>query len=135
MYTSAMRGVSLSGKLKKALIGNIDLPNHVTFVDEIIIEKEESKKSCRISGRLLVPPLVILHMLFVLNHHKLGDTVNSRRSLQDFYTLMHSDHRQWVPESFRDISWQLLGICQQTCGDHMGAFISYLVRILSIKFN
>lgn len=125
MYTSAMRGLSLSGKLKKALIGNIDLLNYSTYVDEIIIEKEASKKSCGISGRLLVPPLVILHMLFVLNHHKLGDTVNSHRSLQDFHTLMHSDDRQWVPGSFRDISWQLLGICQQTCGDHMGAFISY----------
>lgn len=53
-------------------------------------------KSCGMSGRLLVPPLVVLHMLFVLNHHKLGDTVMSLRSLQDLHTLMHSDDRIWV---------------------------------------
>lgn len=57
MYTSAMRGLSLSGKLKKALICNIDLLNYFTYVDEIILEKEASKKSCGISGRLVVPPL------------------------------------------------------------------------------
>lgn len=57
MYTSAMRGLSLSGKLKKALICNIDLLNYFTYVDEIILEKEASKKSCGISGRLIVPPL------------------------------------------------------------------------------
>lgn len=125
MYTSAMKGLSLSGKLKKALIDDIDLNNQFTYVDEIAIEMEASKKSCGNSGRLLVPPLVILHMLFVLNHHKLGDTVKSHRSLQDFHTLMHSDDRKWVPLLFRDISWQLLGMCQQTCGDPVKALISF----------
>lgn len=125
MYTSAMKGLSLSGKLKKALIDDIDLNNQFTYVDEIAIEMEASKKSCGNSGRLLVPPLVILHMLFVLNHHNLGDTVKSHRSLQDFHTLMHSDDRIWVPLLFRDISWQLLGMCQQTCGDPVKALISF----------
>lgn len=49
-----MRGLLLSGKLKKVLIGNIDLFNYFMFVDEIIIEKEVFKKFCGIFGRLLV---------------------------------------------------------------------------------
>lgn len=43
MYISVMRGLLLSGKLKKVLIGNIDLFNYFMYVDEIIIEKEVFK--------------------------------------------------------------------------------------------
>lgn len=71
-----MRGLLLSGKLKKVLIGNIDLFNYFMYVDEIIIEKEVFKKFCGIFGRLLVFFLVILYMLFVFNYYKLGDIVN-----------------------------------------------------------
>ena len=33
----------------------------------------------------------MLHMLFVLNHHRLGDTVRSQQSLQDLHTLLLYD--------------------------------------------
>lgn len=77
IYTSAMKELSLSGKLKKAFIDNIHFINQFTYIDEIAIE------------------------------------IGLNKDLT------------WVPVPFRDISWQLLGICQQTCGDHMCAFISY----------
>lgn len=135
IYTSAMKGLSLSSKLRKAFIGDIILHNPFTYINEIVIEKEASKNTSGITGKLIIPPLVVLHMLFVLNHHKLGDAVKSQRSLQDLHTLMHTDDGKWVPELFRDISWQVLGICQQACGDHPGAFISYQRSLRERSFH
>ncbi|XP_078337019.1 uncharacterized protein LOC144626591 [Crassostrea virginica] len=91
--------------------------------DELVPEQEANKADG--VGLLIIPPFVMLHMLFVLTHHRLGDTVRSQQSLQDLYTLMLYDDGTHVPEDVRDISWQILGICQQTCGDYVGALNSF----------
>ena len=79
--------------------------------------------------------VVMLHMLFVLNHHRLGDTVMSQQSVQNFYTLMLYDDETHVPEHLRDISWQILGICQQICGDYVGSFLSFQRSLQQLPFN
>ena len=66
---------------------------------------------------LFILLLVMLYMLFVLTHHRLGDTARSQ-SLQELHTLMLYDDGTHVTEECRDISWQTLGICQQTFGDY-----------------
>ncbi|XP_078319616.1 uncharacterized protein LOC111099655 [Crassostrea virginica] len=123
MYRRAMAGVSLSDRIRKCLICDILFDYQYINIDELVPEQEANKADR--FGTLRIPPLVMLNMLFVLTHHRLGDTVRSQQSLQDLHTLLLYDDGTHVLELFRDISWQILGICQQTCGDYIGALISF----------
>ena len=87
------------------------------------------------AGVLVIPPFVMLHMLFVLTHHRLGDTVRSQRSLQDLHTLLLYDDGTDVPAEYRDISWQILGICQQTCGYYVGALNSFQCSLQQTPYH
>ena len=123
IYRRAMAGVSLSDRMRKSFICDIRLHDAYVYIDELVPEQQANKAdSC---GVLRIPPFVMLHMLFVLNHHRLGDTVRSQQSLQDLHTLLLYDDGALVPEHLRDISWQILGICQHTSGDYMGALNSF----------
>ena len=132
-YTRAMAGMSLSDRIKKCCICDLLLHNEHVYIDELVPELIANKADG--NACLCIPPLVMLHMLFVLNHHRLGDTVSSQESLQDLHTLMLYDDGTRVPEHLRDISWQILGICQQTCGDYVGAFLSFQCSLQQLPFN
>nr|XP_022287139.1 uncharacterized protein LOC111099920 [Crassostrea virginica]XP_022287140.1 uncharacterized protein LOC111099920 [Crassostrea virginica]XP_022287141.1 uncharacterized protein LOC111099920 [Crassostrea virginica]XP_022287142.1 uncharacterized protein LOC111099920 [Crassostrea virginica]XP_022287143.1 uncharacterized protein LOC111099920 [Crassostrea virginica] len=133
MYQRAMAGVSLSDRMRKCFICDILFNNEYVYIDELVPEQEANKADG--IGILFIPTLVMLHMLFVLNHHRLGDTVRSQQSLQDLHTLLLYDDGTNVPEHLRDISWQILGICQQTCGDYMGALKSFQCSLQQRPFN
>ncbi|XP_078337031.1 uncharacterized protein LOC111099656 isoform X1 [Crassostrea virginica] len=130
MYRRAMAGVSLSDRMRKCLIYDIKLYDKYVYIDELVPEQEAKKAD---GGILRIPPFVMLHMLFVLNHRRLGDTVRSQQSLQDLHTLLLYDDGTRVP--FRDISWQILGICQQTCGDYQGALNSFQCSLQQSPFS
>nr|XP_022288640.1 uncharacterized protein LOC111100815 isoform X2 [Crassostrea virginica] len=133
MYRRAMAGVSLSDRMRKCLICDIRLYEKYVYIDDLVPEQEANKADG--TGILFIPPSVMLHMLFVLNHHRLGDTVRSQQSIQDLHTLLLYDDRTRVPRALRDISWQILGICQQTCGDYVGALNSFQCSIQQFPYN
>nr|XP_022338230.1 uncharacterized protein LOC111133831 [Crassostrea virginica] len=132
-YKRFMVRVSLSNRMSKCLIYDIRLHNEYNYIDELVPEQEANKANG--GSLLLIPPLVMVHMLFVLNHHRLGDTVRSQQSLQDLHTLLLSDDGTRVPDKLRDISWQILGICQQTCGDYVGSVFSFLCSLRQFPQN
>ncbi|XP_062599369.1 uncharacterized protein LOC134260853 isoform X2 [Saccostrea cucullata] len=123
MYEYYTSGMSLGMKIKRAVMVNIKLTFKAIYIDELELEQKIKQKEGM--GALYVPPLVILHMLFVLNHHRLGDTVRSQQSLQDLQTLLLYDDGDNVSTCERDISWQILGICQQITGDYSESLRSY----------
>ena len=123
VYRRAMAGVSLSDRMRKCFISDIRFYSEYVYINELVPEQQVNKADSY--GMLTISPLVMLHMLFVLNHHRLGDTVRSQQSLQDLHTLLLYDDGTHVPEDCIDISWQILGICQQTCGDYVGALNSF----------
>ncbi|XP_078316744.1 uncharacterized protein LOC111101641 [Crassostrea virginica] len=133
LYRRAMAGVSLSDRMRKCLICTIRFYCKYVYIDELVPEQEADKADG--FGFLFIPPFVLLHMLFVLNHHRLGDTVRSQQSLQDLHTLLLYDDGTHVPAGQGDISWQILGICQQTCGDHVGALNSFTCSLQSSLNN
>lgn len=133
VYKSCMEGVPLIDRMKKSLISDIQMHNEYVYIDELIPEQKADKIYG--AGVLFIPPYVMLHMLFVLNHHRLGDTVKSQQSLQNLHTLLLSDDKTRVPMHLRDISWQILGICQQTCGDFVGALNSFECSLQELHFN
>ncbi|XP_062620186.1 uncharacterized protein LOC134281775 [Saccostrea cucullata] len=133
MFTLNTLGVSLSHKMRNALVTDIKLYIDYIYIDEIILEQRTSNKNG--NNILLIPPLVMLHMLFILNYYRLGDTVRSQQSLQDLQTLLLYDDMIYVPFPPRDISWQILGICQQICGDFVGALESYQCSLQQHPFH
>ncbi|XP_062616023.1 uncharacterized protein LOC134277722 [Saccostrea cucullata] len=123
MYTLCTMGVTLCHKMKIALVNNIVLRSQYTYIDELVLEQKNSEENGK--DTLFIPPLVMLHMMLILNHHRLGDIIRSQQSLQDLQTLLLCDDGVYVPPPLRDISWEILGICQQICGDFLGALESY----------
>ncbi|XP_062592426.1 uncharacterized protein LOC134253852 [Saccostrea cucullata] len=123
MYRHCVMGMSLFHKVRKTVVKNITLENFFTYINELVLEQNISGKKGHLA--LQIPPLVMIHMLFILNHHRLGDTVRSQQSLQDLQTLLLYDDGIYVHPYLRDISWQILGICQQICGDCFRALESY----------
>ncbi|XP_048751605.2 uncharacterized protein LOC125663360 [Ostrea edulis] len=123
MYRRAMTGVSLSDKMRKAVVRNIKLFSEYIYIDELLLEQTVSYRNGW--PALIIPPLVMLHMLSVLNHHRLRHTLESHQALQNLQTLLLYDVGVHVPVPLRDISYQILGICQHVCGDYVGALNSY----------
>ncbi|XP_078327863.1 uncharacterized protein LOC144623337 [Crassostrea virginica] len=123
IYMSAMAGLSLSDRMKKYPIWKIVLHHHYVYIDELALEQQACEENAEYL--LQIPSLVMLHMLFVLNNHSLGDTVRSQQSIQDLHTLLLDDDGTHIQTQYKDISWQILGICQQTCGDYVGSLRSF----------
>ncbi|XP_062592428.1 uncharacterized protein LOC134253853 [Saccostrea cucullata] len=132
-YRQHMVGKSLCYKFRRASIKNIDFFNEYTYIDELVLEQKISEKNGVFT--LLIPPLVMLHTLFILNHHRLGDTVRSHQSIQDLQTLLLQDDGVYIETMLRDISWQILGICQQIGGDLEGARESFLNSLKEIPLH
>ncbi|XP_078318959.1 uncharacterized protein LOC144620860 [Crassostrea virginica] len=130
VYSKRTAGLSLSDKMRKALADDIELLNNCTYIDELKLEQ-----SLNSSGSLTIPTFVILNMLFVLNHYAIGDTIGAQQFLQNLHKLLLYDRDTLVPTELRDISWQILGICQQICGDYVGALDSYRRSLQETPFN
>lgn len=125
--------VSLSGKFRKTFLEDIVLLDNYTYLSELNLEQMTNKKSYTGGCVLFVPPEVMLHFLFILNNFKLGDIIRSLQSIHDLQTLLMNSDR--IPVELRDISWQILGVSQQICGDYVGAMISFKRSIRENPFH
>jgi hypothetical protein len=121
-YTEAVGGQSWSTKLAHAVARDIILDNKIIYINELMTEQMISLQNNW--PVLFIPPLVVLHMLEFLCYRRI-DTMRAQTALTDLQVLVHHDQGQYVPVHLRDISWQILGICQQISGDLQTALYSY----------
>ena len=128
-----MERLSLGDRMRKCLMYDMKLYFEYAYIYELVPEQQANKAEGR--GFLCIPPLVMLHMLFVLNYHRLGDIVKARQSLRDLQTLGFSDDVTHVQDDLKDIYWQILGICQHTCGDYVGALTSFQCSLEELPYN
>nr|XP_034333389.1 uncharacterized protein LOC117691416 [Crassostrea gigas] len=121
-YIEAVGGQSLSTKMRQAVAQDIKLYDDIFYINELMPEQQSNKQnSCPI---LYIPPLVLLYMLeFLCSRHV--DTLRAQRALDDLQVLVHHDQGQNIPVRLRDISWEILGICQQITGNLQAALYSY----------
>nr|XP_011415117.1 uncharacterized protein LOC105319315 [Crassostrea gigas] len=121
-YTEAVGGLSLCTKMRQAVAMYIILYNEIFYINELIPEQQSSKQNNRYI--LIIPPLVLLYMLEVLcSRH--GETLRTQRALDDLQVLVHHDQGDLINVELRDISWEILGICQQISGNLHAALYSY----------
>lgn len=53
------------------------------------------------------------------------DTLKAQNALDELIVLMHSNQDSYLTYVFRDISWQILGICQEMAGNLQLAHDAY----------
>ncbi|XP_062586825.1 uncharacterized protein LOC134248443 [Saccostrea cucullata] len=123
MYTEALRGQSWSTKMRQALLGDIELENKIHYIGELIPEQQSALQNDR--SYLKVPAFILLFMLQILCYTHV-DTTRAQRALKCLQTLVHYDQGILTNLKDRDISWQILGICQQLTGNYQAALYSYL---------
>lgn len=112
--------LSLSDKMNKSWMDCILFLGTIAFLKEMLLESLICKQTS-----LFIPPIVMLHMLFVLSNHKLHKRSKCQLSLTNLQRLLLQDDGRNVPLEYRDISWQILGICQYVVGDLHEAVQSY----------
>lgn len=134
-YNEFVAGWSLSRRMMNIWAETIVLHNSVNYIEELKLERNVSGANGR--DALFIPPRVLADMLCVLCHYKLRDFSQGVRSLMHLIVLQAEDDRihVHVPLCFRDISLQILGICQEIVGDLTLALKCYEVSQLQDPFN
>ena len=78
-------------------------------------------------GRVFIPPLVCAFFLQYLCHRKLGYLTEADHALFELSLLVTHDDAHHIDLHYRAVSWQILGICQQTSGDDQAACRSLMI--------
>ena len=121
-YTEVVGGRSWSTKMRNAVAETITLRNNICYIDELTLEQQSN--SLNESPSLYIAPSILLHMLELLCCRHV-DPRSAQVALNDLQVLVHHDQGVLVPVGLRDISWEILGICQQMTGKHQAALYSY----------
>ena len=120
-YIEAVGGQSWSNKMRQT-VAEIKLLNMICYISELTPEQQSGMQNY--VTFLLIPPFVLLHMLEFLCYRHV-DPMRAQAALDDLQVLVHHDHGVFVPVVHRDISWEILGICQQMTGNRQAALHSY----------
>ena len=109
-------------KIRHILPVYINIPQ-ICSINELTLEQQSSSQ--KNIDVLSIPPFILLHMLeFLCCRHV--DPVKAQTALNDLQDLVHRDQGLLVPKWSRNISWEILGICQEIAGNYQAAFNSYL---------
>nr|XP_034322924.1 uncharacterized protein LOC117688743 [Crassostrea gigas] len=131
-YTEAVGGQSWSTKMRQTVAKNITLENEISYISELLPEQHSGTQNR--APALFIPPNVLLHMLeFLCSRHV--DTMRAQAALDDLQVLVHHDQGLYICNLFRDISWEILGICQQMAGNLQAALYSYQQSLRQEPFH
>ncbi|XP_078340080.1 uncharacterized protein LOC111111374 [Crassostrea virginica] len=125
-YTEALGGQSWSTKMRQAVAHDIKLNNYTCYINELTPEQQSALKNNNLA--LDIPLFVLLHFIEFLCYRHI-DTTLGQTALEELQFLVHHDQGQYVYYLSRDISWQILGICQQMTGNLQAALYSYQLSL------
>nr|XP_034323939.1 uncharacterized protein LOC117688936 [Crassostrea gigas] len=131
-YTEAVGGQSWSTKIRKAVAVDIELVKGICYINELIPEQQLDPQNRK--PTIEIPVLVLLHFLEFLCYRHI-DTTLSQAALDQLQVLVHHDQGMYVPDVYRDISWEILGICQQIKGNLQAALYSYQQSLTQYPIN
>ena len=102
--------------------------DHDQQIPELFIERHSSSARfiMRSPSRIPIPPLVCAFFLQYLCQRKLKHLREADEALYELSLLIQHDDGRLMCTHHPDISWQILGICQQMTGDDRAACQSYL---------
>nr|XP_022310279.1 uncharacterized protein LOC111115734 [Crassostrea virginica] len=133
-YTEAVGGQSWSTKMRRAVAYDIELDAHTCYINELTLEQQSAIQNNRMITNIHVPLFVVLHFVeFLCYRHT--DTRLAQTALEELQVLVHHDQGLYVHHLGRDISWEILGICQQMTGNLQAALYSYQQSITQYPWN
>ncbi|XP_062608670.1 uncharacterized protein LOC134270467 [Saccostrea cucullata] len=131
-YSEDVGNLPLSTKMRKAVAWDISLNNKMCYINELVPEQQSGLQWNY--PVLYVPLYVLLHMLEILCYRHV-DPVRTQRALNDLQYLVHHDPGSYIYEEQKDISWEILGICQQITGNYQAALYSYRQSLTQKTFH
>nr|XP_022304301.1 uncharacterized protein LOC111111548 [Crassostrea virginica] len=129
-YTEAVGGQSWSTKMRQAVACHIKLNVNTCYINELTPEQQ----SVSHFELLHIPLFVLLHFVEFLCYKQI-DTTLAKRALEELQVLVHYDQGLYVDDMDRDISWEILGICQQMTGNLQAALYSYKQSLEQFPFH
>nr|XP_022315412.1 LOW QUALITY PROTEIN: uncharacterized protein LOC111119499 [Crassostrea virginica] len=121
-YTEAVGGQSWSTKIRQAVAHDIILNICASYINELTTEQQSALQNNQ--PFLYIPLFVVLHFVEFLCYRHI-DTTLAQIALEELQVLVHNDQGLYVRYLYRDISWEILGICQQMTGNLQAALFSY----------
>ncbi|XP_078316898.1 uncharacterized protein LOC111116160 [Crassostrea virginica] len=131
-YTEAVGERSWSTKMRQAVAHDIILNNYACFINELTTEQQSALQNNNVL--LHIPLFVVLHFVEFLCYRHI-DTTLAQTALEKLQVLVHHDQGLYVLDLYRDISWEILGICQQMTGNLQAALFSYQQSCTQYPFN
>nr|XP_034303409.1 uncharacterized protein LOC117681746 isoform X1 [Crassostrea gigas] len=131
-YTEAVGGQSWSRKMRQAIAGNIILQNRICYISELIPEQQSALQNNW--PVIWIPVFVMSHFLEFLCYKHI-DTTLSQAALNELKVLVNHYQGLYVPGVYRDISFEILGICQQISGNLYGAIYSYIQSLTQYPYH
>ncbi|XP_052673380.1 uncharacterized protein LOC128155620 [Crassostrea angulata] len=121
-FTEALGGQSWSTKMRQAVAKDIQLVSAFCYIHELIPEQRSALQ--KNTSVIFIPVFVMLHFIEFLCYRHIN-TALSQAALDELQVLLHHDQGRYVHVYYRDISWEILGICQQMTGNLQAALYSY----------
>ncbi|XP_078321056.1 uncharacterized protein LOC111112988 isoform X3 [Crassostrea virginica] len=131
-YTEAVGEQSWSTKMRQAVAEDIWLNNFTCYINELTPEQQFALQNDE--GFLCIPLFVLLHFIEFLCYRHI-DTTLAQTALEGLQVLVHHDQGLYVHYLNRDISWEILGICQQMTGNLQAALYSYQQSITQYPWH
>ncbi|KAK3084245.1 hypothetical protein FSP39_010636 [Pinctada imbricata] len=122
------QGIPLEAILKNFVIEAYKYEPSIS-VEDLTLESDV-KKYLHGCGCLQIPTLVFLNFMLILNSARVNDILTMNEILHELKTLVQFDDCYHIFFLIRAISWEILGICQQLCGDLNGAYQSYVNALI-----
>ncbi|KAK3085612.1 hypothetical protein FSP39_006085 [Pinctada imbricata] len=132
IMATRQHGMTYDALIKSFLVSYVEMDIY-TSIDELQLECHAQGKHTGVDD-LYIPPLVFINFLLILCYTRIGDSHRRFDILEDLLILFYHDNEHHIHISDKAISWEILGICQQICGDNQAAFQSY-INALDEKFN
>lgn len=132
MYTDALGGTSWSAKRREAVACDIQLNNTVIYIDELVPVQQFARQNGDLEVE--VPVFVFLRFLEFLFHRHM-DTALSIAALEELEVLVQYGQEPYLLEKNRNISLQILGICQRMTGNLQDTRIPIVIQMLPTTYN
>ncbi|XP_061192575.1 uncharacterized protein LOC133200794 [Saccostrea echinata] len=132
IFSEFVGGHSWSTRMRHVVAYDIVLENAIFYINELVPE-QQSGLQCGYPI-LLIPLYVFIHMLEILCYRHV-DPMRAQTALNELQDLVHHDQQMYIDACQRDISWQILGICQQVTGNYQAALYSYQQSLKQEKIH
>ncbi|KAK3085219.1 hypothetical protein FSP39_000127 [Pinctada imbricata] len=132
IMTLLQQGMPHDTVIKSYIVSDLKVSD-LNIIEELRLECWARSETTG-SSLLHIPPLVFLNFLLILSNTRLSENHRRIDILDELQTLVCYDDGYHIKITHKAISWEILGICQQICGDRHGALQSY-IQALNDEYN